>query len=247
MHASFRVFWDAKIGSSPEEYEDAFWPEAAATFARDGRFAVADGATESSYSRHWAQLLVGAVGGQGYTRRETLIRHLDELRTEWSTAHVNPSQPWYVAQKLELGAFAALLGVRLIEDARGPRYHAIAAGDCCLVVVRDGAQLRAWPVEQSTDFGSNPILLSSVDPAAEQRAFLLHDAMPLATGDTLFLMSDALAAWFLREAEAGRVPWATVGAFESGDDEGFRAWVRELREAGAMRNDDVTVALVAIE
>ena len=61
-HVSFPVYWQAfrlpKRGHSADEYEDAY---AANPYV--GRFAVADGASESSFAALWAQLLVN-----GFTR-----------------------------------------------------------------------------------------------------------------------------------------------------------------------------------
>jgi hypothetical protein len=245
----YRAFWDAKVGNTPEEFEDAFWP-ADPTATNDGRrYAVADGATESSYSRHWAQLLADAYGA-GATKAGKIVARMSELQQEWLAGHRSAGLPWYASQKLELGAFAALLGVRLTGEGEGRRLAAIAAGDCCLVIVRDGAVDLAWPVARSSDFGSNPALLSSVAPSAGQLALLVglpHDHDRLVTGDTLFLMTDAIAAWFLREADDGRTPWVTVAGFAATDGEGFVAWARGLRTTGVMRNDDVTVGIIDIE
>lgn len=53
-HFTFRLH---KRGNAPEEYEDA-----AAADLPAGRFAVADGATESSFAREWAKILADGIG-----------------------------------------------------------------------------------------------------------------------------------------------------------------------------------------
>ena len=50
-----REGWLPKDGNGPEEYEDAF-----RSLPEQGRFAVADGATETSFSGIWAAALVAA-------------------------------------------------------------------------------------------------------------------------------------------------------------------------------------------
>jgi hypothetical protein len=64
----------------------------------------------------------------------------------------------------------------------------------------------------------------------------------LAAGDRLWLMTDALAAWFLAEHEAGGAPWRELDE-RTADD--FADWVAGRRADGRLKNDDVT--LVAIE
>ncbi len=53
LQAQWRVFALPKRGHRLEEYEDAY-----AGNPDGGRFAVADGAAESSFANVWAQLLV---------------------------------------------------------------------------------------------------------------------------------------------------------------------------------------------
>jgi hypothetical protein len=245
MPASYRVFWDTKVGNTAEEYEDAFGSDVEDQPRSEMRYAVADGATESSYSRHWAQLLVDAYGA-GATAPSKLVRRLPALQVAWREEHQRPDLPWFAAEKLALGAFAALLGIRLIEGPDGFRLHAMAAGDCELVVVRGESLHLAWPVLRSVDFGSNPVLLSSVGPVEAQRNMLQGRRLRLLSGDAVLLMTDALAAWFLREAETGVTPWVTLQEFRRSDEEAFRSWARGLRSAGAMRNDDVTLAILDV-
>jgi hypothetical protein len=52
-------------------------------------------------------------------------------------------------------------------------------------------------------------------------------------------MTDALAQWFLVEAEMGRKPWAALAKVST--PEQFQAYVDCLRAGGALRNDDVTL------
>jgi hypothetical protein len=49
-------------------------------------------------------------------------------------------------------------------------------------------------------------------------------------------MTDAVACWFLADAEAGGQPWNTIPPGRR-----FASWLAGRRAAHAMRNDDVTV------
>lgn len=55
MNLSVQVFWLPKGGHSEEDYEDSF-----AFSIQKRRFAIADGATETSFAKQWAQSLVQA-------------------------------------------------------------------------------------------------------------------------------------------------------------------------------------------
>src|SRR5690242_16921574 len=91
-------------GYSADEYEDAF-----AGDDRTGRFAVADGATESSFAAAWARLLV-----EEYVRTPTRWSSwLPAVRRRWAAGVEGRPLPWYAEAKAEEGAYATLLGVRL--------------------------------------------------------------------------------------------------------------------------------------
>ena len=62
--------------------------------------------------------------------------------------------------------------------------------------------------------------------------------------DRLLLMTDALAQWFLVEAEMGRRPWAALAKVTT--PEQFTAYIDCLRAGGALRNDDVTLVSVEV-
>ena len=101
------VFWLPKAGNTPAEYEDAFWPR---HYCLDSsgpvRLAVADGATETSFSGLWARLLVAAYGRGRLTvdENEPALRR---IRRIWKRAVGQKPLPWYAEEKLRSGAFFA--------------------------------------------------------------------------------------------------------------------------------------------
>jgi hypothetical protein len=235
----WRVLRLPKGDHTPEEYEDAWAADPAA-----GRFAVADGASESTFAGLWARLLVeGFVAAR---RRRGAARWLDGARRRWAEQVMGLELPWYGEMKRAEGAFATLLGLAVQAPApdRPGRWRAVAVGDSCLVHVRQGQPLRAFPLGSSADFGNEPRLIGSWTgpmPTAE------YASGSLAPGDRLFLMTDALAQWFLYEHEGGRRPWEAVEPMldTRWPEEAFAAWVGGLRASGGLRDDDVT--LLAIE
>ena len=244
MRAGWRVFWEPKLGSAPSEYEDAYWP----SLERSGseRFSVADGATESSYSRQWASLLVERYGS-GATWKTSFIRAIPDLQARWRSEHAGRALPWYAEEKLRLGSYAAFLGVRLIPREDGARLHVLASGDCELAHIRDGRLHCAFPLLRSTDFGTSPSLVGTNSGPDDLRGLIRGKREDIGRLDRLFLMTDALAAWFLREVESGRKPWDDLQAFQSDEAVAFQTWVDEKRRNHEMRNDDITVGIVVVE
>src|SRR5262249_13326262 len=115
MHVSAQPYWIPKEGSSEEEYEDAHWPSdqvegSGASFS----FAVADGATEASYSKAWAQILVEAYCNN-HLDASHLVESLSDLQAKWKESLDTQSLPWYAEEKVRDGAFSSLLGLTISE------------------------------------------------------------------------------------------------------------------------------------
>jgi len=235
MLASATAWWAPKAGNAAQEYEDAYAVEEAAL-----RYAVADGASETSFAKQWAEMLVDR-----FVREPPAPANLREWVTPMQAAWAGANQPkataWYAEEKARDGAFSSLLGLAIDQG----RWRAMAIGDSCMFIVRSGKVLRAFPLERAEQFSNRPILLSSV-ARANQRVWdeVRLDEGELAAKDTVLLMTDALAQWFLVEAEMGRRPWAALA--KASTQEAFSAFVEMLRSGGALRNDDTTLIRIEV-
>ncbi|HML20768.1 MAG TPA: protein phosphatase 2C domain-containing protein [Aggregatilinea sp.] len=252
MQVHARVFWLPKTGNTAEEYEDAFYPN------RDGdyggtqlRFAVADGASEGMLSGQWAQILVRAYCRAINTSQmpDLLARALPSWR-DWKQHYLDlrerQGRPvmWFEEPGLEKGAFSTLLGLTL-RDGDDPGWNATALGDSCMFQVRAGALVTAMPIDDAEAFGSRPFLIAS-NPARnngllERVHYATGDWQP---GDRFYLMTDALAHWFVRECEAGATPWTAILAAE--DPDAFDAWTATLKREHQIRNDDITLLCLEV-
>jgi protein phosphatase 2C-like protein len=232
-----RVFRLPKAGSSRAEYEDSV------ACSRSGRrFAVADGASASAFARLWARLLVHAYTA-GWLSASTIETDLAPIQARWSALVDSRDLAWYAAEQARRGAFAALVGLSLESDGQ---WTALAVGDCCLFQLREDALVAGFPLTDPDAFDNRPMLLGS--RAAANRT--LRDAGAIyaswgtwRVGDTFLLMSDALAAAFLRlRLEQPVESAAGIAGLEFDlTRPGFRAWVRSLRARRLMRNDDVSL------
>ncbi len=220
-----------KRGHAADEYEDAFALDPAA-----GRFAVADGASESSFAALWGRLLV-----EGFVRPAP--GWLEAARQTWAARVDGQALPWYAEAKRDDGAFATLLGLVVANG----RWHALAIGDTCLFQVRRDRLIEAFPLRRSEEFGNRPRLVGSRPPADPAREVHAEGRGDWQAGDRLLLMTDALAQWFLRRHEAGARPWREFVAFAegTGTKTAFADWVEDRRRRDGLRNDDVTVVMIA--
>ena len=257
-----RALHAPKEGNAEDEYEDAFAfqkPPAAPPNA-DGTagsgpprmtsftVALSDGASSAVFARQWARLLVGDFASGPFPTAVTEVtKRVALLGRRWkeqvSGGRGGASLPWYAQEKLPQGSSASLLVVTW--DLAGRRtFRAHAVGDSCLFVVRANTLRHVFPVARSDDFGTHPDLLSTEvgtrgRPTLPPFAGIERSFDP---GDRFLLMTDALAQWFLSEYEAGNKPWDVLPT----DDAAFRAWLKECRDGGRMKNDDVTLLTLSV-
>jgi hypothetical protein len=227
----------------PETCEDHFAVRLDA--AGRSRAAVADGASESLFAGLWAELLADAYCDA--TGTGVALPPLEPLRRQWQAHTAATNLPWHAEEKRARGAAAALVGVALSPpDEDGCRWDAVAVGDSCLFIVRGGARLLvSFPVKRSDDFSGLPRLLHTIPGAAGAADPDPHRAQGrVQEGDDLYLMSDALGAWFLGESERGREPWRWFVGLQ--DRETFAERIRQLRTDGRLRDDDVTLVHLSL-
>jgi len=243
------VFSMPKEGNTPAEYEDAFWPREALSFdSVPIRLAVADGATETSFSGLWARLLVTAYGRGRLAEKDWHI-DLPKIRRAWRRAVGQKPLPWYAEEKLRAGAYSSLLGLTILSpqprDAREGTWHALAVGDSCLVQARGDEMISSFPFSRADEFNSRPLLVSSLDSHDDAESEARQASGRWTSGDAFFLMTDALAAWCLRGVEADE---QVIDGLRSVETQGqFESLVADLRgdvdDEGLprLKNDDVTL------
>jgi len=252
-----------KRGLEPQENQDAFWPLLAPRLQFKAErsqeclspvllAAVADGATEGMFGEIWSRILASRAAQVFPDCR--LDRLIGDSSSAWlrfkqrkaSAGRALTRLPaWLEEPGLEQGAFSTFAAISLAEDHT---WTAVAVGDSCLFHVRADELLLHWPVQTSADFARRPYLLCSAQGPGTQ----LDDNTRSVCGrwavdDHFFLMSDALACWFLRECEQGGKPWVTL--LNLGTDEArgsFEDMVTHWRESEGMRNDDVTLIRVDV-
>jgi hypothetical protein len=246
MRVSAQGFRASKLGNKDSEYEDAFYPreEIISQERKRFNFAIADGATETSFSGIWAKQLVRAFCG-GTLEEFATSANLTPLRERWQKIVTRRPLPWYAEEKIRSGAFAAIVGLALQDGSKGQgTWTALAVGDSCLFQLRNKKVLKSFPVKKSEDFNNSPQLLSSSNvekvPASKTTGRWIE-------GDTFYLMTDAVACWFMKEVEANTVPARELRDLGATGANSFEAWLKKLRDDHSIKNDDVTIVRIEIE
>jgi hypothetical protein len=197
-----------------------------------GRFAIADGASESYASGEWAKLLV-----DGFVRAGTNRDWLQVPQQRWQDDIGRRASSWYAEEKFTAGAHATFLGVQFTHTDGEANWGAEAVGDSCMFILHDDHLETSFPMSNSSEFTRAPSLLNS------------HGGSPvwefgmgaLPRGSVLVLASDALAQYLLRSSEQK----AFIGqALLHVDDRTFPEWVEASRATGDLRNDDVALGLI---
>ena len=231
---------------------------------------VSDGASESILAQAWSSMIARCFAHRAYNVPEVLLGSGASFRyfigqlvgywDNWLARYIDQrfadGRPlrWYEEAKLTSGAFATMLAVRLDYGHDQPVYegnedgvwHAAALGDSCVFQLRGDQVISFFPVDSSADFDNTPNLLGSntkPDLVYQRTAFISGS---FRHGDEFFLMTDALAAWFLSTVEKTR-----PGEMEYCLDQlrrfsrtenlsAFKSWLLSLMASGDLRNDDIT-------
>jgi len=257
-----------KIGASDTENEDAYWFGPGQGGDDDDpqslRVIIADGASESMLAGRWARHLTEVFGtapedigtGAGFfaAYQRAAVGWATELdRYKRERADRNSPIQWYEQPGLARGAYSTLLAVefRCSPDGEDASWVAAALGDSCLFQVRGGELRDAVPIGNSVGFSNQPALLSSSGTPAEVLGrHLSIKTGDLYPGDTCYLATDALSAWFLRMVETGESwnePWRPLQLLDDGNAGEFGELIGKLRDDGAIRDDDTTLVRVDMD
>lgn len=220
-----------KDGHRRVENEDAFSYRPSI-----GRFAIADGATESSYSGAWARMLVEAMATPG-----RLLPDIPLLQDRWAGGFLNdPTLPWYSRAKAEQGAFATLLILQIRSEGT---WQCAAIGDSCLFVSRPG-EIEAFPLSDVSEFGTSPDLIGSRPASiAGLEGRLRHRSGQWVTGDSFLLATDAVAAYVVESCVAGGRSVSEALRLDSPPGV-RRRHLSRLRAARRIKNDDLTYCAI---
>ncbi|MDX2253940.1 MAG: protein phosphatase 2C domain-containing protein [Pseudanabaenaceae cyanobacterium bins.39] len=227
-----------KAGNQLTECEDAW-----AYGDRLGGIAIADGATESSFAKEWAQLLVSRFV-QDLPNGEQVTAWIQALQVDWLRWLSHQELAWFAKRKAAAGAFATFLGLRFSQqEDQAIGWRAIAVGDACLFVVRDRQLNLAFPKTSSLGFNNTPALLGTHRNTNPD--YFLKVQGKAQVGDRFYLATDAISCWIWRQIEDQQDPWVHLEQLNSQIQ--FADWITDLRDRGAIVNDDTTLLCIEMQ
>jgi hypothetical protein len=238
-----RVFHCPAGGKSEEEHLGA-----AAGLLGRGRFAVACGTPDSPLSELWAGMLAEDFVEGRRPQPAPWSAWLPPLQLRWAAA---ASEDGALAGDSREEARASFLGLVVHPPGwlDGRRWEGVAVGDCALFQIRQGVLHRAFPHRRLADLedgGARIGARTSFERVLAREE--VRDAGDWSAGDELWLMTRPLARWFLRRIEEWQRPWEGLGALldRGGSPRHFAAWVDELRAAGELADEDVSLVAVCL-
>jgi hypothetical protein len=251
MYVSSTVFSIPKLGNNIEENDDSYFPLSPLDVNSDYFcFALADGATESPLSKQWANYLTNSICSNPQNPDlNVIISEWQKKRRDYLTNAGNPKQ-WWEEIINSSPSFSTLLYLFINNQGeQSGEFTAFAVGDTCLFQIRENKLILKFPIETPNDFGNRPFLISS-DFSINSK---LDDFKKEQIGnwqrrDQFYLMTDALAQWFLSMTEKNLSPWTIFNEFHGIEAElKFEGFIDSLRNQNKIKNDDTTLFSIYID
>jgi len=239
MQLRVRTYSAAKHGNRLAECEDSV-----AASEHRGRFAIADGASQSWAARDWARLLTShwvEKPAAGDELVDWVVEAQDAFNERDQSGGADV--PAYLrAHRTTRGgvAHATFVGATL-DPGAAAELRMLSIGDSCGFVLREQTLVASVPPEvESMVFDSTPSLIMSCGPVPRPVHLV---ALAAESGDRCYLATDALAE-AMRDAHLAGAPlWERLDALTP---PAFLDLVDELRAAG-MENDDVALAVARLD
>ncbi len=220
------------------------------------RFAVADGATDATFSGLWARLVtrsfvrfgVPSFGNDYET--DKFLAFIRCLRRRWkkATGQGTGRLNWSAeARVVREGSFCTFVGAEFHLDDMGCEMQWWAIGDACVIVVSATGAVDSFPLKGSSEFSNRPAMIRTQGDFLERHdGTVFFGRSFLNRGDRILLATDALAEQLLsRRIEGSSAGFLPDGLHVSMSDMEFREWVAMAR-VFRMKNDDVTLVIVEL-
>jgi hypothetical protein len=216
------------------------------------KFAVSDGVSKSFFPDIWAELLVEfflkTVGHINIADIDSYKSIQNEWTKRVSEIVTRPNQKYYVRNFFIQGrpAAATFVGLYFFREDNTFKWEAIALGDSFLFFVPSDVKNLSVDFDKviylssKSDFEFNNFPDFFDSRSIINKGKIKHKRKDL-FGGTFYLMTDALAEWFIAEKqEAFRVisEWETQEKFEKS--------INELR-INNLHNDDSTILIINVE
>ena len=228
----------AKDPERPDLNEDAFKQG-----LNSDVFALSDGASESYDSKSWAQMLVSK-----YSENLTFNYEWVEAAQKNYAATVDfQSLSWSKQLAFDRGSFATLLGLTTFENS----CSVFSIGDSLAALVRNKRIHTSFPFVYPEQFDARPELLSTLsnlNTFAQDSEFNIAEhqtSWEIEDGDTVFMMTDAVGQWFLREINFENS--SAQALLDTSTEDEFQSLICLLRSEKRIKLDDSTLLRFVVD
>lgn len=233
------------------EHTEAMIEDAALCDALRGIFAVSDGNGTMLFSRQWAHTLVQHIGN-------VPLVYNDPFEVDWwlslaQNTHKKQIPPVTstdrnIQKKGREGSAAtlAVLNITSLQANETATAQLLAIGDSCIFIANAATgAVRAFPLEEATDFDRAPICLSSIQRKFN-RSFhcLLSTQVELRPQDCVVIVTDAVARWII--AHRGRTLMSALQEVVKQTPDTWNRFIVECRSLGEMVDDDATAIVIQL-
>jgi hypothetical protein len=209
------------------------------------RFSVSDGVSKSYFPKVWSEILVSQFVERTDLKESDLIKLCQEAWQKRIDEIVSlPETKWFTKSQYNRKdpALATFVGLQFFQNEK--RWSASALGDSFLFFVPDGFkhyQKELVTLSSKTEpivFDNFPDYLTSIGESHKGR--VTENSGDLRNG-TFYLMTDALAEWFIKEGENAI---GKITVWESQAD--FEKYVNHAIDENNLTNDDCAILCIEI-
>jgi hypothetical protein len=257
MRLVWKTFSICKDGNREEENEDAVFPQlmnGSSLIVDQFSCAMADGATSSSFSKLWANLLV-KESGTSHNLQKDLNQTLNSARYIWKGELAQKNLTWPAEIKMRQGSFATLLWFHIWQrNGSSPSANVVsdhgwaanAVGDTCLFQVIKGRFVSSFPLTRASQFSNTPDLISTNLTYHRSGSTNRLSSGTWQKGDHFLIISDALSEYLIRHIESNSIVWSMVSENLTSLVR-YQTWIRSLRRQSQIKNDDTSLISLSVD
>ena len=257
MKLVWKTFTICKAGNHEDENEDAVYPQlvnGSSLIVDQFSCAMSDGATTSSFSRLWANLLV-KESGVSHTLNKDFNQTLNAARSLWKGELSHKDLPWPAEVKIRQGSFATLLWFHVwkkgglfasLNGSVDRGWAANAVGDTCVFQVVKGRFTISFPLTRAAQFSNTPDLISTNLAYSPSNSKSISHTGTWQKGDHFLIASDALSAWMINGMENNSIAWPMISENLTSLVR-YQTWISYLRRQSLIKNDDTTLISISVD
>ncbi|MHB1471247.1 MAG: PP2C family serine/threonine-protein phosphatase [Thermoplasmataceae archaeon] len=232
----------SKLGNPAKEYEDSLSFD-----LKKGRFAIADGASGSTFSDIWARSLTETFVSSNvdlFRGRDNVVNGIvSASRDQWYDKVNWKALPWFLKNKSISGSYSTFLALQIKKTAGRLKFASLSIGDSCMFIL-DGDKIKeSFPLKTPVEFGNTPDLIWSGQGSPVKKNLKVPEPEPkmfsgfISPGETVLLATDAAAKWIMED------PIYSMDLFRN-DFLSLDSKIPKLINEKKIKNDDFTIALL---